>query len=201
MASPFAIVGVVWAWRRPALRSVAAIAVLALPLVWLAQYQGGADAQWGGRYTLLSGALLTIVGVLAVAGARRALVGVVVLSAVVTLFGVAWLSVRSHTVADGARAIVARHDQMLISRQPHLFREAGTLYDPSARWLTATDDRELHRAVHIADELGVSEFGLVGGGDQPAPARIGGFVRGERQQVPFVRPDIDVSVVTYRRAP
>jgi hypothetical protein len=199
MASPFAVVGLVWAWRTAPLRPIVLIAVVALPIAWLAQYQGGADPQWGGRYILLSSVLLVIAGVVMLAGQRRALVGVIVLSALVTVFGIAWLSVRSHTVADGTRTILARHDEMLVSRQPHLLREAGAFYDGSARWLTATDDHELHRAARIADEAGVDEFGLVGGGDQPAPARIGAFVRGERQLVPFIRPDVDVSVLTYRR--
>ena len=101
IASPFAAVGLLLAWRRPALRLPAAIACVALPVVWYAQYQGGADPQWGGRYILLSGALLAVAGVVVLRRAPRAFVAVVVLAALTTAMGIGWLSVRSHTTADG----------------------------------------------------------------------------------------------------
>ena len=56
-ASPFAAIGVALGWRK-GVRIITVMAVAALPLVWAFQYSGGAGPQWGGRYTLLSGALL-----------------------------------------------------------------------------------------------------------------------------------------------
>ena len=165
VASPFAAVGVFLAWRRPALRLPAAIACVALPVAWYAQYQGGADPQWGGRYILLSGALLTVAGVVALRTAPRAFVAVLVLAAVTTAMGVGWLSVRSNTTADGMAAIVARHDQVLISRQTHMLREGGAFYTADRHWLTATTAAELREAVRIASESGATEIGLVGGED------------------------------------
>jgi hypothetical protein len=199
-ASPFAAVGVVLAWRNPRVRWILAVAVAALPIAWLAQYSGGADPQWGGRYVLPSATLLAVAGCVTLAGHRRAMTAVVLLAALVTVGGVAWLAVRSHTVADGMETILARHDELLISRQPHMLREAGAFYDDQRRWLTATDESELRRAVRIADQVGVDEFALIGGADQAAPARLGSFVRGDRQLVPFIRPDVDLGVVTYRRS-
>jgi len=199
-ASPFAAVGVVLAWKHPRLRWPAAVAVAALPVAWLSQFSGGADAQWGARYLLTSGAVLAVVACVVLEGRRRALVATVVLAALVTLGGVAWLSVRSHTVADGMRTILARDDQLLISRQPHMLREGGAFYDPQRQWLTATDDRELRQAVEVAHEAGVTEFALIGGADQPAPANLDGYVRGGRELVPFIRPDVKLGVVTYRLA-
>ena len=108
VASPFAAVGLLLAWRRPVLRLPAAIACAALPIAWYAQYQGGADPQWGGRYVLLSGALLTVAGVVALRTSPRAFVAVVALAAVTTAMGIGWLSVRSNTTADGMATIVAR---------------------------------------------------------------------------------------------
>jgi hypothetical protein len=197
-ASPFAAVGLVLAWKHTQLRWPAAVAVAALPVAWLSQFSGGADAQWGARYLLTCGAMLAVIGCVVLQGRRRALVATVVLAALVTLGGVAWLSVRSHTVADGMRTILARDDQMLISRQPHMLREGGAFYDPQRKWLTATDDRELRRAVRVAHEAGVTEFALIGGADQAAPATLDGFVRVDRQLVPFIRPDVKLGVVTYR---
>ena len=145
------------AWTRPALRLPAAIACAALPVAWYAQYQGGADPQWGGRYLLLSGALLAVAGVRRAAGPQTGVGrGRRARGARRPLGGVGWLSVRSHTVADGMATILARHDELLISRQPHMLREGGAFYDRSAHWLTATDDRELAGPVAVAREAGVA---------------------------------------------
>ncbi len=80
-----------------------------------------------------------------------------------------------------------------------MLREAGAFYDVDRKWLTATDGTGLRDAVAIARESGVHEFALIGGADQPAPASIGGYERGGRQLVPFIRPDVKLGVVTYRR--
>ena len=101
VASPFAAVGLFLAWSKPALRLPAAIACVALPIVWYAQYQGGADPQWGGRYILLSGTLLAVAGCVVLRAHTRAFVAVVALAAITTLAGIGWLAVRSNTVADG----------------------------------------------------------------------------------------------------
>jgi hypothetical protein len=196
-ACPLAAVGVVAGWRRP-LRLPTLIAVLALPLVWAFQYSGGAGPQWGGRYELLTGALLAVVGVVALGGCRRAFTAVLLVSVLVTGFGVAWLSVRSNTVADGISTVIARSDQMVISRHAHFFREGGALYDPTRHWLTATTDDDLVRAVRIAGETGASEFALVENEGDPVPAHLGAYERGATEVVPFLRPDVRVSVTTYR---
>ena len=122
-------------WKR-ALRLPTVIASAALPLVWAFQYSGGAGPQWGGRYELVSGALLVVAGVVALAGRRRALTAVLGLSLFVTAFGVTWLSVRSHGVAAAFETILARDDEAVISAETHLFREGGAFYRPGAHWLT-----------------------------------------------------------------
>lgn len=198
VASPFAAVGLLLAWRRPALRLPAAIACAALPVAWYAQYQGGADPQWGGRYILLSGALLTIAGVVVLRESPRAFVAVVALAGITTAMGIGWLSVRSTTTADGMAAIVARDDQVVISRQPHMLREGGAFYDARRHWLTATTPAQLRDAVRIATASGATELALVGGEDQAPPARLGDYRRGATEAVPFVRPDVHLQVTTYR---
>ena len=197
-ASPLAAVGIVLAWRAPRLRFLGAVAVAALPIAWLSQFSGGADPQWGARYVLMSGTLLAVGGYVVLRDHKRALVSVLVVAGLVTGGGVAWLSVRSHTVADGMATILARHDEMLISRQPHMLREGGAFYDVDRKWLTATTGVELREAVKIARDSGVREFALIGAADQPAPASVGGYARGGRQLVPFIRPDVKLGVVTYR---
>lgn len=199
-ASPFAALGLVLAWRHPALRWPASVALLALPIAWATQYSGGADPQWGGRYLLLSSALLTIAGLAVLRGRTRALCAVLALSSLVTLGGIAWLSVRSHTVAQGMETILARHDDMLISRQTHLLREGGAFYDVDRKWLTATTPEQLRQAVAIAAESDTAEFAVIDSPDQAEPRRLGTYERGGTQLVPFIRPDVRVAVTTYHRS-
>jgi hypothetical protein len=197
-ASPFACVGLVLAWRSPRFRLPAVVACVALPIAWASQFSGGADPQWGGRYVLLSSALLAVVGVVALRPNPRVLVAVAVVAGFVTAGGFVWLSVRSHTVADGMDTILARHDEVVISRQSHMLREGGAFYDSDRRWLTATTDAQLRRAVRVARKSGARELALIGGEGQRMPSSIGGYARGSTQLVSFLRPDVKLAVVTYR---
>src|SRR4051794_30657680 len=114
VASPLAVLGLVAAWRRPSVRLVALIAVVALPVVWAFQYSGGAEPQWGGRYVLCSSTLLAVVGVVALRDLpRRAATALVVLAALITASGLVWMSVRTHHVAD-AMATIDRIDHPVL---------------------------------------------------------------------------------------
>jgi hypothetical protein len=135
-ASPLAVAGVVlWLRRRP-LRDgdsaasgwvVAAVALLAVPLVWAFQYVGGAGPQWGARYALPSSILLAVLGVVGLqqAGGRKAVVVMVGLGAVVSMSGAAWVARRTHVVGEGMAHLVARDDPGIVSRERFLLREGG----------------------------------------------------------------------------
>jgi hypothetical protein len=200
MASPFAVVGLVLAWKASVLRWPLIVALVALPIAWVAQYSGGADPQWGGRYLLPSGALLAVAGIVVLRDHVKAFVGVLVVSTLVTAGGLVWLSVRSHTVAEGMETILARHDEMLISRQTHFLREGGAFYDVDRKWLTAVEDPQFDKAVDIAEKTGTSEFSVIHDPAQTQPRRIAGYERGDTQLVSFIRPDVKVAVTTYHRS-
>jgi hypothetical protein len=197
-AMPFAMVGLILAWKVPVLRWALAIALVALPIAWVAQYTGGADPQWGGRYVLVSSALLAVAGLVVLHDHARAFVGVLLVSALVTAGGVVWLSVRSHTVADGMETILARHDDMLVSRQTHFLREGGAFYDEQRKWLTATTDDQLRDAVDIASRTGTLEFAVIDAPDRAQPRQLGAYERGSTELVSFIRPDVKVALTTYR---
>jgi hypothetical protein len=196
-ASPFAAIGIAFGWRRD-VRIVTAMAIVALPLVWFFQYSGGANPQWGGRYTLLSGALLLVTATVVLEGRRTALVATIVFAAMITGFGIAWLSVRSHWVADGTEALLARHDHALISGEAHVLREGGAFYEPSRHWLTAVDDAQLRRAVRIVDGADDDEFGYIVADGKKLPLGIGGYQRDGVEQIRFL-PGYTLRVGTYRR--
>jgi hypothetical protein len=196
VASPFAVVGAFLGWRRSTAYPLM-VAVAALPMVWAFQYSGGAGPQWGGRYELMSGALLAIVGIVTIERNRMALIAVVTMSALVTAFGLAWLSQRSTTVASGMETLLARHDQAVISLDAHALREGGDFYLPARHWLTATSGDDLREAVSIVAKAGDGEFALVADDGTPLPAEVGGYARRGEEHIALLRPDLKLRVVTY----
>ena len=199
-ACPLAAAGLALGWSRRAGRACglpALLAVVTLPIVWIAQYSGNAKPQWGGRYVLLSAVLLAVVAVVALRDRRAALVATVGFSLVVTLCGVAWLSERSHAIADGMETLIARHDQAVVSTEGHLLREGGAFYDADRHWLTATSGPELRRAVRIVGDAGDTEVAVVAPAKQALPAQLGRFTRARADRLE-IRPGERLQVVTYR---
>ncbi len=198
-ASPLAVAGLALGWSDVRNTRVAVAALAPLPLVWLFQFSGGAGPQWGGRYVLTTGLLLAVVGVVAArrAGRTAALV-VVALGLAVSVCGVAWLSVRSHAVADAMEQLVARNDESVLSLEAHLLREGGAFYTEDLRWLTAVDDRQLDEAVGVLRLAGVQEVAVVTRSGSPRPAALGPFRRGAAEGLELL-PGVRFTVTTYQR--
>lgn len=162
-AVPLAALGALSA-RQPREQVLAATALGALPLVWLLAWQGNHIAQWGGRYLLLSGALLTV---LAVGEARRAgwrrppvlfLTGLTVLMAG---FGLAWHVQRTDRVAAAVERMEAvAGDVVIVTDMVHLGREGGAWYGDH-RWLRTADDGVLADAVQAAVDAGATDVRVV----------------------------------------
>jgi hypothetical protein len=137
-ATPLAIAGLVL-WRR--IRGAAplvAIAVLGFVAAVATQFPEVEPNgyQWGGRYVLVSGALLTVVGVTALEGLGRRVVATgVAVSMAVSGFGVAFLVQRTHHIGAWAEAVAERPEAVVISRVPYAFRDAGSAYTLDAHWL------------------------------------------------------------------
>lgn len=150
-ALPITAFGAVLAWRDARRRILAVIALVALPGVWMLQYTGGAGPQWGGRYVLLTGFLLAVVGIVATETLPHwSRLAALALCVGVTLAGVRYLEIRTHEGARVADTVAAMPDDVVISRFAYLFREAGSRYTPERQWLTALGDRDLARAAGIA---------------------------------------------------
>ena len=127
---------------------------------------------------------------------RLALVALAVL---VTASGIAWLSQRSHTVADAMTAMRSDDGTVLVSREQHVLREGGAFYDADERWLTATTARDLELASEIAADVNAPAMRVVSFYGRPIPNTIGAWQRSDRRRVEFV-PGLFVNVVTYTRA-
>jgi hypothetical protein len=197
-ALPVTAFGVVLAWRDPRRRILAAIALVALPGVWLLQYTGGAGPQWGGRYVLCTALLLAVVGIVATESLPHwSRVAALAMCVGVTLAGVRYLEIRTHQGAQVADKVAALPDGVVISRFAHLFREAGSRYDPERRWLTAISDHDLARAATIARDHHAETVAVVSvPGRRP---RLAGYRFTDRQPLQVFSETLVVD--TYRRVP
>ena len=184
--------------QRTRRRLVAVVALVALPLVWAFQFRGGAPAQWGGRYVLVSGLLLTVLGVTAVERASRSVrAGSLGLAVAVTAFGLVWMASRTHEVADVEAALNRRPEAVIVSRVAHLAREGGAFYRYGGRpWLTAVSDAQEDAAVDVVRRTAAPTFALIDARTAPAPA-FDGFISTARTELEFL--GVRLQVTTYRR--
>ncbi|MEZ5229558.1 MAG: hypothetical protein R2710_23700 [Acidimicrobiales bacterium] len=215
LASPIAGLGLVLGLRRTGLQLAWAMAVVPLPMIWLTQYTGGAGPQWGGRYLLASGALLATIGLVELDRVpRHAGRGLLVLSAVITLLGVAWLGQRSSGFANATADLAERPEPVLIFDDPHAARESG----PVARneqWFAATGDESRREAGAAVSALGYESFGFVSyqasvlDGDAQAErsydervatltASFEGFHVVGSDRIPLL-PGVELEVITFAR--
>lgn len=198
-ASPLAVAGLALGWSDVRGARVAVAALAPLPLVWLFQFSGGAGPQWGGRYVLTTGVLLAVVGVVAARRASRAAAIVVVaLGLVVSACGAAWLSVRSHAVADAMERLVVRHDESVLSLEAHLLREGGAFFDGDRRWLTAIDAGQVDEAVRVLRRAGVRQVAVITRAGSPRPDALGPFRRGAADGLELL-PGVRFTITTYQR--
>lgn len=197
-AAPMAAAGAVGADGHDRRRAVVATALGALPLIWLLQWRGGLEAQWGGRLTLITGVLLTVVGaVMAEQRGWREPAAVVLVAATVAVSaaGVAWHIDRTRTVGAAFDELVATvGDRVVVATYDHLPREGGgaTIGLP---WLQ-THERDLVEAVAVARHAGDGSVVLVESSDGSPyrPPTLEGLRPGESHTIDWL--DGDVLVVT-----
>ncbi|MGH9152639.1 MAG: hypothetical protein ACRD03_09630, partial [Acidimicrobiales bacterium] len=196
-AAPLAVVGALRGWSATAGRLAAGIALVALVVVNATQFLGGAAPQWGSRYVLLSGLLLTALGVASLGDLRAWAARAFVATAVaVTAFGLVWMSVRTHAFGSALQWLNDRPEPVLVSRIIHLAREGGSFYG-ERRWLTAETDADQAFAVGVLGRAGVDRFGLVTRGvAPPEPEPVPGWRIVGHDSMPLVS-GVDVYVTTY----
>jgi hypothetical protein len=199
---PFAVVALVL-WNDPRLlrpgRDAVLMAVAALPLVWLFQYSGGAVPQWGGRYVLTTGLVLGAVGVALSPALDRVVRGIVIgLSVGVAVFGLAWMSYRTHEIGRAAETVAAI-DEPVVSTENFWLRELGSEYRGDSEWLSLGGESELPDAVAVLDAADRDSFVLLWrpGSDDEPPA-IEGWSAGEPTAEDWL--DVEFWLVPYTRS-
>ena len=169
-AAPVAAVGL-WVLSPrirvpPVLRVVAIAAVAALPIVWALQWRGNLAQQWGGRYQLVSGALLTVCGAVLLSRSRNraAVVGTLVIAVLLGLSAMRLHIDRTQyygNLTDELLALPCDEGDVLISASPFLLREAGGLPEVletsprGYRYLTAQSGDLEDAALDVAEQAGV----------------------------------------------
>lgn len=190
---PLAVVGAT-VHRTPRQRVVLGTAIGVLPLVWLLAWSGNHLAQWGGRYLLLSGALLCVLAVGAcdrVGWRRPPVVAFVGLTVAVALVGATWHVQRTRTVADAVATIEQLPDDVVVlSTLGHLGREGGDWYGDH-RWLRADRARDLAPAAATARAAGADRVAVVlvvpAGEVETSIPTLDGFRRdGEAVRAPYL---------------
>lgn len=177
VAAPMAVVGMFAVSARvaapPIARVLAVGAMAALPAIWALQWTGNLVAQWGGRYLLSSGALLTVSGAMLAGRRARSTVAAsaVVLSVAVGVMGLIWHVERTHRIAGLLEDVAALPcDGVLISAQPFLLREGGALPElrtgvraDGCRMLSAAPE-DVPYAVEVARRAGEVDVAVLGRG-------------------------------------
>jgi lipoprotein signal peptidase len=198
-ATPFAAAGLAWGFVDARNRFVALLALVPIPLVVAFQFVGGAAPQWAGRYLLVSGFLLAVIGISQRDRmANWAGTAFVVASIAVTAFGVAWMVQRTHEIADAAERLQARTEAVLISPNGFVPREFGATYGDKD-WLASGSPEDLAFAVEVAGESGAPDFALVDLDTAGDPPTFAGWDQTGSELVPFLG-GVDLRVTTYERA-
>lgn len=168
VASPLAIAAF-WAVDRldTVGRFVITVALAATVGIWLLQFLGGAGPQWGGRYILGPTLLLTTIGITQLRVVPKQFGSVLVATAVlVSFFGAAWLSVRSHGVDQFFDDLAERDEDVVVVTNGFLVREAGSAYGDRL-YLSLHESADLAGAVDIVRESGLDSFAVLDDGEDP----------------------------------
>jgi hypothetical protein len=163
-AAPLAVAGV-WSWRRSADHRWLVIAALAaMPVVWLVQWPGLLVAQWGGRYLLATGAILTAVACSTIV--RRAAVPLLVSCAAIGLMSAVWHVQRTAAIGRVVDAVEAvPEDTVVVTFDVNLGREAGGTYG-SVRWLAVGSEEQARLAADVLDAHRPANLTIVRRNDQ-----------------------------------
>ncbi|WP_436795758.1 hypothetical protein [Actinospongicola halichondriae] len=186
-ASPIAAVGVFslrWRSGPPVGRVLAIGAVSSLPIVWALQWTGNLGPQWGGRYVLLSGALLATCGATLVrSGPSRLGHVVVALTVAIGSMGLLWHSQRTQLIGVVLDDLLTTPcEEVLVSTSPFLLREGGAIEEFSSgvradgcRLLSSTVD-DVAFALGVAADSGARRSTVLLPRRIDDPARVLGAV-------------------------
>ncbi len=174
-AVPAVGLGVAAALHRRNL-GVLTLSLVPIPVVWVTQYSGAAEAQWAGRYILASGLVLVAYAVGTLGRTHPGLLaGFLVANIALSMLGLAWLIQRTHDFGGANREVAALDVDAVVFADDFIAREAAPLgWD--RQWLSAGSDEERALGSEVMRRAGVGRFAFVGPEDDPDPS-FAGYVR------------------------
>ncbi len=163
---------------------VAVLALAPLPIVWATQYAGAAEAQWGGRYILLSGLLLTVFGVVRVARSQpRVAMGFLAANLAMSTLGLAMVITRTHAFGEGNRTAASIEGPVVFS-DSFIAREAAPL-GRDMQWLAAGSDSERAVAATVLSAIDTDGFTLLARPEEGTPPFDGYEISEQRPNVTY----------------
>jgi len=157
-STPLVVAGVVVGIR--ARRTIPLVlALVPLPLIFATQYLGGILPQWGGRYLLLTGTILTVVACAELPKVNREAFAALALGGLcITGLGAYWYAERTTALADTWETInTLSGDDVVVWYDPVHARESGAELIGS-RWLSTFGRREYGAIDGVLSELDVDRF-------------------------------------------
>ena len=174
-AAPLALAGVWQARRSAEHRWLVVSSLAAMPAVWILQWPGLLVAQWGGRYLLATGALLTVVA--CSARLTRSLAPLLVACAAVGLLSAVWHVQRTNGIGhviDAVEDVPA--DTVVVTFDVNLGREAGGTYG-DVRWLAVENAAEADLAADVVAAHQPDHLTVVHREGQDQPDLFPGYTR------------------------
>ena len=159
VAAPLTIVGTVAAIRSREWLLLG-LGLAPLPLVLLSQFTGGDAFQWGGRYALLTGLVLTATAVGLLRREHRQLLTVfTAASVVISLYGAGWAVHRINDSAEDRTSIatLTELDDVVVWRSPVVAREFGSM-SIGRTWLSAALPQDQVDLAEIFEEQNIDTF-------------------------------------------
>ncbi len=161
VAMPFALFGIVGGLDQRRWL-VLALGLAPIPLVLATAFTDGLLVQWGGRYLLTPGIILTVLGHAWLrARSPQLFRAVAAIAVMVTLVGAVFVVDRSRSAGAELDAFLeASNDSVVVWRNPHFSREFGER-SLDQRWLSAGTDEDRRVLGDLLRAEGVDEFFLV----------------------------------------
>ncbi len=175
IVTPLAIVGAVLGVADHQSRPLAALALGAMPLVWMVQYSAGMAAQWGGRYLLLSGWLLIVLACgLSSAALRQIVTMTAAIGFATSALGAVWTVQRTNAIAETSAELALVDADVVVFNSSLDARQTGSVA-VSHRWLAADGPDELLEVFDVLASASVDQFAFIDVDFGGEPIDIDGF--------------------------
>lgn len=175
IVSPLAIVGATLGVQQREAQPLAALALGAMPLVWMVQYSNGMAAQWGGRYLLASGWILIVLAAsLATPMMRRVVVVTASVGFAAAALGAVWTIQRTNVIASSSDQLALVDSDVVVFNSSLDARQTGSI-SVEGRWLSADNAEEFDEVLDVLGSAGIDQFAYIEvdfGGD---PIDVDGF--------------------------